>query len=247
MIWLTIYVLIFGSLVLILLGTLLHPSHWTFRYINRALSLTNLSIYHSLYTSKSPFQPMASRIHQTPPSSLTATQCVLSTPELVSEILQWDAGDYKEREYSYIQTFPKNRFASYARVNTLWFHEAMRYLWWNPLPYSKLRTLERLPQKRRQVYANFMVDLTLDNDCQCSYKENKILERLDFPRLRFATIGIRSGQRLLSLPDIRGNVIQDLTIDVWGSYDGKGGALSDNKMQKRLAKRLMVCILERGS
>ncbi|KAJ5379876.1 Protein VAC14 [Penicillium cataractarum] len=188
---------------------------------------------------------MARRIHQTPPSSLTATQCVLSTPELVSEILHWDADGYKEPGYKQRigynndQTFPKNRFASYARVNTLWFHQAMRYLWWTPLPYSKLRTLERLPLERRQVYTNFVVDLTLPNYFQSSCKESRILERLKFPRLRFAKIGICPGQRLLSLPGIRGDVLQDLTIDVWNDDVRRGGPLSDNKMQKRLAIRLM--------
>jgi hypothetical protein len=116
----------------------------------------------------------------------------------------------------------------------------MRYLWWTPQPFSKLEVLENIPRFRRQVYANFMAEVYFENDPQISAKENKILKGLSFPRLRFARILVRTGQRLLSLPDMKGPALQDLTIDIMAVYNGKGGALSDNKMQKRLAKRLMV-------
>ncbi|OOQ87138.1 hypothetical protein PEBR_18370 [Penicillium brasilianum] len=247
MIWFSLCLLALAFVVFILLSILSHPPHWIFRYINRASCLTHVPIYFSPYSSKSPFKPILRRIHQTPPTVMTATQLVLSTPELVSEILQWDAGGYKEYDGPFNQTSAKTRFVNYALVNTLWFHEAMRYLWWTPLPFSKLRTLgRRLPRERKQVYANFVVDLVLENDPHGSYKENRILERLNFPRLRFVKIYIRPGQRYLSLPEIRGFALHDLTTDVRAGHSGMHGALDDNQMQNRLAKRLMVGFLNTG-
>jgi hypothetical protein len=91
-----------------------------------------------------------------------------------------------------------------------------------------------------------MVNLVLENDPQGSFVENKILERLYFPRLHFAKIYIRPGQRLLSLPDIWVYELRDLTIDVRAGDSSRGNALADDKLQKRLAKRLMVGFLNMG-
>ena len=239
-IWLNI--LPFLSFILL---SALYPSHWIIRSIHRTLYLTYLSLYLILRPSKKYFQPIPYPIHQTTReySTLTATQRVLSMPELVSEILKWDAGGYKKDHWTYNQTFSKTRFSSYARVNRLWFYEAMRYLWWTPQPYTKLQALQKLPRARKQIYANFMVELSFENDVQNSSRENRILKRLSFPRLRFARLDIRSGQRLLSLPDIKGRVLENLTIDVKVGDDSKGGAMSDRKMRIRLAKRLKVGFL----
>lgn len=243
MIYFSIWLHIFTLLSFILLSAL-YPSHRIIRSIHRTLYLTHLSLYLLLRPSKKYFQPILHPVHQAAHeySALTATQRVLSMPELVSEILKWDAGGYKKDHWAYNQTFSKTRFARYARVNKLWFYEAMRYLWWTPQPYSKLQALQKLPRARKQIYANFVVELSFENDVQSSSKENRILKRLSFPRLRFARLDIRSGQRLLSLPDIKGRVLENLTIDVMVGDDSKGSALSDRKMRirLRLAKRLKV-------
>lgn len=218
------------------------PSHWIIRYIHSAFKLTWLSLYFLFFPSERCFQPTPQRVYQNPHSGMTATQRALSMPELVSEILQRDAAGYKEDHWAFDQTFSKTRFARYACVNSLWFHEAMRYLWWTPLPYSKLQALEGLPRYHRQVYANFFVNLSFGNDPSPagSRKENRILKGLSLSHLRFAKMDIRPGQRLLSLPYIEGPALQELTIDILPVDDGKGGALSDEQMRKRLAKRLKV-------
>lgn len=172
-----------------------------------------------------------------------ATQKVLSTPELVSEILSFDAAGYREDHWAYDQTFFKNNFARYARVNFVWFHEAMRYLWWTPSPFDKLSVLAGLPGHRKQVYVQFMVKLSFRNDpgpWGGSRGENVILQGLHLSNLRFARIQISTGQKLLSLPVITSDVLRDLTIDVVQFNTGKGGALSDNSLRKRFAKRLKV-------
>jgi hypothetical protein len=161
-------------------------------------------------------------------------------PELVSEILNWDAAGYKEYHWAYCHIFCKGRFARYAQVNKLWFHEAMRYLWWTPRPFSKLEVLEKFFRCRRQIYADSMADVYFGNHSQLNARENKILRGLFLPRLRFARMLIRTGQRLLSLPDVVGCALQDLSIDIVPVDNDRGGALSDDKMQERLAKRLMV-------
>lgn len=185
-------------------------------------------------------QPIPHRIHHPPHSGFTAAQRVLSMPELVSQILSWDAAGYKDYHWTYGHTFCRRRFARYARVNKTWFHEAMRYQWWTPQPYDKLQVLEKLPRERRQVYANFFVDGYFENHPQLNARENRVLKGLCFPRLRFASLRVYTGQLLLSLPEIVCCALQDLTIDVVHMNNGRGGALSEDKMQERLAKRLMV-------
>lgn len=239
MICFSIYLLIstFLSFTILLI---LHPSHWIIRYTHRTFYLTYLSIYLFLYPSKNMTQPIPHQIHHPSHSGFTAAQRVLSMPELVSEILSWDAAGYKEHHWVYGHIFSRRRFARYARVNKIWFHEAMRYLWWTPQPYSKLKVLEEIPRERKQVYADFMVDAYFENYPQLSATENRILNGLSFPRLRFARMRVWTGQQLLSLPEIVGCALQDLTIDIVPVNNGRGGALSDNRMQERLAKRLIV-------
>jgi hypothetical protein len=185
-------------------------------------------------------QPIPHRIHHPLHSGFTAAQRVLSIPELVSQILSWDAAGFKDYYWVYSQIFPRTRLARYAQVNKLWFHEALRYLWWTPQPRFKLVLLEKTTPFRRQFYADFMVNVYFYNDPKLSASENRIFKGLILPRLRFAKILVRTGQRLLSLPEIVGCALQDLTIDIVAMKNGRGGALSDNRMQERLAKRLMV-------
>lgn len=207
--------------------------------------MTVLLPYLLLCPSKRCSQTTPRRVYQEPsPNSFgTATQQVLSTPELVSEILSFDAAGYREDHWAYGQTFFKNDFARYARVNSVWFHEAMRYLWWTPMPFDKLSVLAGLPHHRKQKYAQFMVKLSFRNDpgpWGGSREENVILQGLHLSSLRFARIQISAGQKLLSLPGITSVVLQDLTIDVVQFKTGKGGALSDDGLRKRFAKRLKV-------
>lgn len=207
--------------------------------------MTVLLLYLLLCPSKRCSQTTPHRVYQKPSSdsSGTATQRVLCTPELVSEILSFDAAGYREDHWDYGQTFFKNNFARYARVNSVWFHEAMRYLWWTPMPFDKLSVLAGLPRHRKQVYAQFMVKLSFRNDpgpWGGSREENVILRGLHLSSLRFARIQISTGKKLLSLPEITSVVLQDLIIDVVQFNNNKGGALSDDGLRKRFAKRLKV-------
>ncbi|KAF7715792.1 Uncharacterized protein PECH_005960 [Penicillium ucsense] len=174
--------------------------------------------------------------------NLTAAQRVLSSPELLSRILFWDAPSHKAELWEYDWIFPRDRFIKYALVNSIWFHEAMRFVWWNGLSLAKLGAIDSMAPLRRVLYLKYVVHVNFHNDSRGQFAsvQNRIWRGLMFPALRVATLHVRPAQRLLSLPEIRAPNLEKLTLNVVAASNLQDPiALCDERTRQRLTARIV--------
>lgn len=100
----------------------------------------------------------------------TAAQRVLTSPELIGEILSCVKDDYHESWSSNAQeAYPiaptrRSTLARCAQINSIWFPEAMRQLWnesSSPPSYSLPQTLTGLTRSMKQYYVRFITNASL--------------------------------------------------------------------------------------
>lgn len=91
--------------------------------------------------------------------NISAVQRALAIPEILSQVFACFYS-YDKRSCS--------QLLSCALVSKLWFSEAMRWLWRNPMPCHSPSTcrdvldlLDKIPEARRNIYATYIKIATL--------------------------------------------------------------------------------------
>jgi hypothetical protein len=133
---------------------------------------------------------------------------------------------------------PPATIYSCARVNHLWFWEAMRYLWSN-INWQKLRALKSMPIERRQVYAGFVKALSLDGHPSSKY-QTQILDGLLFPRVQSVNIRLWDHLTRFYLPPIQAPALRVLDLNVYKVEMTNGHILYDGSVEKRFAELCKV-------
>lgn len=208
--------------------------------------------------------------------NLTAAQKVLSTAELVGEILLWlsrsrspqrDPANPRNRRTLTLLT-PTSSLARCARVNSLWFSEAIRHLWSMPgdLPESKTccslpQLLASLPQARRQFYANLITHANLiDVQKSTVRSHNRVLRNLHFPKLKGLTLILDPARPLLLLPNMHVPALKtfrmrlatvtqtavpakfDIEFELWARYQHLAGVGLGSMISPRLMRKRRLSV-----
>lgn len=152
----------------------------------------------------------------------TAAQRVLGTGELVGEIMFWLAQSGDRERYPPIRAAtpsPIACLASCARVNSMWFGEAIRLLWSRFDDPSDSRTfslpqiMAGLEESRRQFYANFITHASLIDVQKTTVRgHNETLRTLTFPRLKYVSLILDHARPLLCLPTIHMPALKKFNI-----------------------------------
>ena len=179
---------------------------------------------------------------------MSASQRVLSLAELVSLIFEFVAVGYLpgDDEIFYMPENPRRIASSTSRVtlwncaqvNTLWFREAMRYLW-SELSGVKFNALESILPARRQIYASFVTRLCLVC-APYSSQRNGLLKGLNFPRVRSVAIQFWEKLKLLYLPKIHAPALRVLDLRLAMILPTDTHILFDDRVEKRFVERCKV-------
>lgn len=153
---------------------------------------------------------------------MTAAQRVLSTPELVAEIftyLEKDTCAVQAGFGNYIRWEYHSTLLRCARVSPLWCAEAMRHFWRHPKATWYRNTLthrfELLDPTRRQYYANFVIEGSLDIVYRKNLRQvNDVFRFVTFPKLRRLHISVDNCQPKIHLPKIDAPALTVLQIEV---------------------------------
>jgi hypothetical protein len=154
-------------------------------------------------------------------TKFTAAQKVLSTCELISEILQnlYECHSTDETNKISEDSPPSwySMLAKYSRVNKSWFREAMRLLWPDATAVkhrSLIQILSRVEPSRRQFYANYIQSACFVDVCKANIrKNNKILRGMVFPKLRYLAVIINQyGRQKLWMPYLNAPRLETLHI-----------------------------------
>ncbi|KAJ6114353.1 hypothetical protein N7486_000131 [Penicillium sp. IBT 16267x] len=154
-------------------------------------------------------------------TKFTAAQKVLSTCELISEILK---NLYEYHSISTTDEEPKNSppswywmLAKCSRINKSWFREAMRLLWPDGTAVkhrSLIQVLAVIEPSRRQFYANYIQSACFVDVCKANILQNsKILHGMVFPKLQYLAIIIKQyGRQKLWMPNMNAPRLEVLHV-----------------------------------
>ncbi|KAI5300884.1 hypothetical protein KEM55_004176 [Ascosphaera atra] len=157
----------------------------------------------------------------------TATERALALPEILEQIFtplcleaQLPIGNYQSGR----------ALQAAACVSRTWHLEAIRLLWKNP-PNTRgdsiPQMLARIPQERRQVYANYLEEGLIDalesrerkatwmKEAQMHCKD--VLPGLSFPKLKSVLVMVQPEADYV--PPIESQNITDLFIHAWHEYE----------------------------
>lgn len=151
----------------------------------------------------------------------TAAQKVLSTCELISEILQnlyeYHSTDETNEILEHSPPSWYSMLAKYSRINKSWFREAMRLLWPDGTAVkhrSLIQILSIVEPSRRQFYANYIQSACFVDVCKANIrKNNKILRGMVFPKLRYLAVIInQNGRQKLWMPYLNAPRLEALHV-----------------------------------
>lgn len=162
----------------------------------------------------------------------SAAQQVLSTCELISEILQSLYEDHSTDENDRISEHSSPSWYSIlqtcSRVNKSWFSEAMRLLWLDGTAVkhrSLIQIFAMIEPSRRQYYANYIESACFVDVCKANIrKNNKIMRGMVFPKLRYLAVIIQQSARqklwmpYLNAPRLEALHVRLATIQWPGGY-----------------------------
>lgn len=184
----------------------------------------------------------------------TAAEYVLALPELVSMILRWvyfaDVQVWYSAIFAFVGRFEYSRrhigratLALAARVNKLWFYEAMRLQWADPSrmsPHSIQLLIGSLPSlEKRQFYAGFVKSGMVPECHSKDVKANgRFVKGVIFPKLRALRYRLAAETKRIFLADINAPEVDTLHIQFRGQEHKKleGG----DKVVHRLIKVVKV-------
>ncbi|KAJ5166710.1 uncharacterized protein N7482_005491 [Penicillium canariense] len=159
----------------------------------------------------------------TDPSSMTAAQRVLSTAELIAEIVHYFVGIRRTILFGLPMEFEDCKsLLRCSRVNTLWFAQVMRFFWQAPtiqqaLPISlhgyvafgctfKTSLLQRFSEvnpDRRQFYADFVIGTNMMAVRQEGLRmANRVLQGITFPKLGMMCLYLNQHDNCIYLPHL---------------------------------------------
>lgn len=137
-------------------------------------------------------------------------------------------------------------------VNTLWFHEAMRYLWRNPTKdgTSLCVRFEKVDPSRRQFYANFvragdLIDVD-ERDVKPFVNVRKYIDALfglHFPRMNHLNVRLERSRKGVNLPWIDARSVAVIHVSVVGTlWDAQTEKFVAVPGPWRLTKEMVMCL-----
>ncbi|KAJ5639069.1 uncharacterized protein N7484_006931 [Penicillium longicatenatum] len=197
-------------------------------------------------------------------TKLTAAQKVLSTYELISEILQ-NTIDATSETSQHSPSSWYSMLAKYSRINKSWCREAMRLLWPNGTAVkhcSLIQVLASVEPSRRQFYANYIQSACFVDVCKANIrKNNKILRGMVFPKLQYLAVIIKQHYRqklwmpYLNAPRLEALKIRLATVQWTGQYrnvkatfgeKNRRGPSLQSSIAIRLIRRIQVRYMSRS-
>ncbi|KAJ5125221.1 hypothetical protein N7448_004547 [Penicillium atrosanguineum] len=163
---------------------------------------------------------------------VTAAECVLSLPELVSIILYWvyfsEAKAWYTAKFAFFGLSDDGKrpngsctLAVASRVNKLWYYEAVRLQWADPTRMSghsihyRIGSLPSMEQ--RQLYAGFVKSGTLPKCHSKNVKAHgRLVEGVFFPKLRALRYRLAANAKRIFLADIDAPEVDTLHVHIGG-------------------------------
>lgn len=181
---------------------------------------------------------------------MSAAQRVLSTSELVAQIIEWVAAiwPYIPIRGEGPRPSASATLARCARINSLWFHEASRHLWAMPKQFNA-GSFREISPARRQIYANFVKHIFLFCDPKHHgwlTRQKKILKNVTFSHAKDANLQILSFVKNPLVCPYYAPAVETLNMYVHKYAAGDKVATMDPRASHNLARRLKVCLPNRS-
>ncbi|KAJ5190232.1 uncharacterized protein N7498_009217 [Penicillium cinerascens] len=187
----------------------------------------------------------------------TAAQKVLSTRNLVAEIIRWlvEILDHSERGNGKYHKGRgrRNSLCDLVTLNRLWFDQTIPYIWKAPTNKNSSfhQRFAKVKEARLQTYANFVeyghllavpFDDLVDN--------NRILRGVTFPRLNQIDLVLRYRERILCFPRLSAPALQSIRIRIAWILKSRGsdkvhfrfGHGTTPRLNPQLGHRLGGCL-----